>query len=112
MRARNLEKRRNQLKDKFLSEIPPDEQHRYRETVGILVDATIKGYLFEGFVGEALVDHLLVELPKVRGYEHCAYSHLSLKDVLGKYATRVERKFFKYRKELTRNAPDEIFSRS
>ena len=46
MRIRNLEKRRNQLKDKFLSEIPPNEQHRYKETVAIFVDATMTGLSF------------------------------------------------------------------
>lgn len=110
MRTRNLEKRRNQLKEKFLSEVPPEERHRYEETVSIFVDATIKSYLFEGLAGEALIERLLVELPSIKGYEHCAYPRDSLRDVLTKYAMRVERKFYKYRKELTRNAPDEIFS--
>ena len=112
MRTRNLEKRRSQLKNKFLSEIPPSERGRYWETVSLFVDTAILGYLFKGFTGSALVEYLLAEIPNLKGYEHCAYPTDSLKDVSGKYATRVERKFYKYRKEFARNATDEFFSHS
>lgn len=110
MRSRNLEKRRKQLKEKFLSEVPQSERARYFETVNIFVDAAILGYLFKGFTGDTLVEHLLIEIPRIEGYEHCVYSTDSLRDVLGKYATRVERKFYKYRSEVARNSSDELFS--
>ena len=98
MRIRNLEKRRQQLKEKFLSEIPVNERNRYEETVSIFVDATIDSYLFDGFSGQELIDHLLIKLPQLNGYEHCAYPHDSLSEVLEKYSVRVERKFSKYLK--------------
>ena len=99
MRIRNLQKRREQLKEKFLLELPVSERHRYVQTVSIFVDATIHSYLFEGYSGEALVYHLVDELPALKDYEHSAYPHESLEKVVRSYAMRVEKKFSKYVKK-------------
>lgn len=97
MRDRHLRRREEELKRKFLLELPEEERSFYLETITIFLAVTIKAYVFDGYSGEDLVQHIIKKMPTINGYEHCAYSHDSLEEISRKYAKRVEKKYAKYR---------------
>ena len=97
MRERHLKRREAELERKFLLELPEHERPSYLKTIQIFLAVTIKAYVFDGFSGENLVQHLIQKMPTLNGYEHCAYPHDSLEEICRKYATRVEKKYAKYR---------------
>lgn len=98
MRTRNLHRCQQQLKAKFLSEVPEEKRHLYEDTVSIFLATTIHAYFFEGYSGKNLVDYLMKKIPTLNGYEHSVYPHESLEDVIRKYSSRVEKKFHKFLK--------------
>lgn len=98
MRTRNLRKCQEQLKEKFLSEVPQTQRYLYEDTVSIFLAATIHAYFFEGYSGENLVNYLMNKIPTMNGYEHSLYPHESLEGVVRKYSLRVEKKFRKFLK--------------
>lgn len=97
MRDRHLKRREAELERKFLMELPEEERSHYLKTIKIFLAVTIKAYIFDGFEGENLVQHITKKMPTINGYKECAYPHDSLEDICRKYAKRVEKKYAKYR---------------